>query len=363
MKKIVIVFAAILISGLTLFGAGCSVYSLYPGRKAFIGISMPNNTAQRWVRDGENIANKLKSAGYATKLVYAGNDPALQAKQLDDMIDAGAKCLVITPVDSEPLKKSLNKARKAGVKIVSYDRLIMNTDAVNCYVTFDSVITGKMIGQYVESHLGLDKGKGPYNIEFLAGAPDDNNASNMHEGILSVLSKYIGTKQLQIPSGHVSFDDTSIARWNSDLPGERMAAIMDKSYSNGVHIDAVVSEFDQYSYKVTDVLQKNGYKPKERWPLITGLDGETDAARAILKGTQSMTVFKDTRVLSDSCVEVVNTLMNDGKINRLAGGRSFSTGIMAVPAVLTIPVVVDTTNLRDEMIESGYYQPEEIGIE
>ena len=118
MKKIVIVFAAILISGLTLFGAGCSVYSLYPGRKAFIGISMPNNTAQRWVRDGENIANKLKSAGYATKLVYAGDDPALQAKQLDDMIDAGAKCLVITPVDSEPLKKSLNKARKAGVKIV-----------------------------------------------------------------------------------------------------------------------------------------------------------------------------------------------------------------------------------------------------
>ena len=100
-----------------------------------------------------------------------------------------------------------------------------------------------------------------------------------------------------------------------------MAAIMDKSYSNGVHIDAVVSEFDQYSYKVTDVLQKNGYKPKERWPLITGLDGETDAARAILNGTQSMTVFKDTRVLSDSCVEVVNTLMNDGKINRLAGGR------------------------------------------
>ena len=76
-----------------------------------------------------------------------------------------------------------------------------------------------------------------------------------------------------------------------------------------------------------------------------------------------MTVFKDTRVLSDSCVEVVNTLMNDGKINRLAGGRSFSTGIMAVPAVLTIPVVVDITNLRNEMIESGYYQPEEIGIE
>lgn len=360
MKKVLALLMSIF---LIIFSAGCGGTDTAKKNdadgKKVVGVLMPNKVVKRWIKDGADIKRQLEEKGYAVDLRYAENEPPTQIKQIDEMIKNGVSCLVITPIDSTKLVDVLDKAKKNNIPVISYDRLLMDTNAVSYYATFDNKGVGVLIGRYVEDKLGLKNGKGPYNIEFFAGSRDDNNANFLNTGLFEVLQPYIDNKQLIVPSEQTDLDLISILRWSQEAAENRMEDILTNYYADGKKLDVVIAPSDTISYGIENILEKHGYKVGENWPIITGQDAEIEGLKNILSGKQTMTVFKDTRVLASKCVTMVEAVL-DGKEPEINDSVSYDNRKFVVPSYLCTPVVVDKSNLKKELIDSGFYTEDDL---
>ena len=152
-----------------------------------IGVAMPTQSLQRWNQDGANMKMMLEAAGYVVDLQYANNDVALQVAQIENTILNGADILVISAIDGSSLGTVLAIAKEEGIPVIAYDRLIMETDAVSYYATFDNYKVGQLQGEYLVQALGLETLEGSVNMEIVAGSPDDNNARYFYQGAIDVL--------------------------------------------------------------------------------------------------------------------------------------------------------------------------------
>ncbi len=160
--------------------------------KGTIGISMPTKSSARWIADGDNMVKALKAKGYDTDLQYADNDIPTQLAQIENMITKKEKVLVIAAIDGTTLSDALQKAADAGIKVISYDRLIVGSPNVDYYATFDNFQVGVEQANSLLHGLGIDEGKtGPFNIELFGGSADDNNAFFFYNGAMSVLQPLI----------------------------------------------------------------------------------------------------------------------------------------------------------------------------
>lgn len=324
-----------------------------------VGVAMPTQSSQRWIQDGGNMKEKLEALGYTVDLQYAEDDVQAQVSQLENMITNGANCLVVASIDSSALVNVLNQAKENNIPVVAYDRLLMDTDAVSYYATFDNKGVGTEIGKYVEETLGLKDGKGPYNVEFFAGSPDDNNAHMLNDGVFEVLQPYLDKGQLVCQSGQLDFDSICTLRWSQEEAQKRMENILSGYYSQGEDVDVVVSAFDGLSYGIAAALEGAGYKVGEKWPVITGQDAELMAAKNILSGKQSQSIFKDTRILADKCVTMVQAVL-EGTEPEINDEETYNNNVIVVPSYLCTPVSVYKDNLNEVLVTSGYYTEEQL---
>ncbi len=329
------------------------------GDKVKIGVSMPTKSLQRWNQDGANMENKLKEKGYEVDLQFAENKVEMQVSQIENMITKGCKVIVVGAIDGGSLSAVLDEAKNAGVKVISYDRLIMNTDAVNYYATFDNFGVGKIQGEYIEQKLGLKEGKGPYNFEITTGPLDDNNVVFFFGGAMEVLKPYIDKGQLVIRSGQVTREQCATPNWDEAKAQERMDNIL-TTYYNGVNLDAVLCSNDSTSLGVQSALKSAGYNtPDKPMPLVTGQDANLPNVKAIINGEQSMSVFKDTRALADQVVKMVDAILA-GKEPEVNDTKSYNNGVKVVPSYLLRPAFVDKSNYKKLLIDSGYYTEAEL---
>ena len=142
-----------------------------------VGVSMPTQSLQRWNQDGTNMKATLEGAGYTVDLQYAGdNDIPTQVAQIENMISGGCEVLVIAAIDGSSLTEVLKSAKDKDIPVIAYDRLLMNSDAVTYYATFDNYKVGIFQGEFIRDQLNLDSEAGPFNIELFTGSPDDNNS-------------------------------------------------------------------------------------------------------------------------------------------------------------------------------------------
>lgn len=172
-----------------------------------VGISMPTKSLERWNRDGSYLKAQFEGKGCSVELTYSDNKIDQQVKDIENLIADKVNLLVVAAIDGESLSNVLNNAKGANIPVISYDRLIMNTDAISYYISFDNYKVGQLQGQYVIDKLGLktdDKSK-TYNIEFTAGDPADNNATFFFNGAMDTLKPYIDAGILKIPSGQKTF--------------------------------------------------------------------------------------------------------------------------------------------------------------
>ena len=323
-----------------------------------VGVAMPTQTAQRWIQDGDHIKSKLEKAGYTVELKYAEDDIQKQVEQIKEMIDGGASCLVIASIDSTKLVNVLEKAKEKNIPVIAYDRLLMDTDSVSYYATFDNKGVGILIGRYVEEKLDLRNTDKTFNAEFFAGSDDDNNAHFLNEGVFEVLQPYIDSGKLKVPSGGTDFNAISILRWSQEGAQSRMSELL-KIYYKDKKIDAVISPSDKMDYGIINALTAAGYKVGEDFPIVTGQDAELQAIKNIWSGSQSMTVFKDTRILAEKCVTMVEAVLA-GKAPEINDTISYDNRKMVVPAYLCQPIIIDKNNIDSELVESGYYTKAEI---
>jgi len=270
---------AALLSGI--FTSGCG---LTGEGGQMIGVSMPSTTLQRWNQDGENIARQLMAKGYQVDLKNADDDVALQVSQIEGMIGENCKVLVIAAIDSQALKGALAEAADRGIKVIAYDRLIMDSPNVDYYATFNNFDVGVMQGRYIESALGLKNGGGPYNMEIFSGSPNDNNSKFFYNGAMSVLSPYIESEALIVRSGQTDADSTAIMNWVDTAAELRMRELLTQYYGGGERLDAVLSPNDGLAMGVIRALRAAGYGEGKPFPIITGQDCDKDNVIAMLKG-------------------------------------------------------------------------------
>jgi putative multiple sugar transport system substrate-binding protein len=323
--------------------------------KDTVGIAMPTKSSSRWIADGNNMVKQLKEAGYKTFLQYAEDDIPTQLSQVENMIVRGVDVLVIAAIDGTTLSSALKKAADAGIKVVAYDRLIVGSPHVDYYATFNNFQVGVLQAQGIESALGLDVGKGPFNIELFGGSPDDNNAYFFYDGAMSVLQPYIDAGKLNVVSGQTGMDKVSTLRWDGAVAQARMDNLLSAHYSSK-RIDAVLSPYDGLSIGILSSLKGVGYGSGDMpMPIISGQDAEIPSVKSILAGEQTATIFKDTRELARVTVGMVNALMTGSK-PEINDTKTYDNGVKVVPSYLLKPVLVDISNWEDVLLGSGYYK-------
>ncbi|WP_113867720.1 multiple monosaccharide ABC transporter substrate-binding protein [Paraliobacillus ryukyuensis] len=329
------------------------------GDQQTVGISMPTKSWERWVKDGENMAEQLEALGYATDLQFAEDVVENQVSQIENMITKGVDILIIGSIDGSALTEVLEQAERQEIPVIAYDRLIMNSDHVSYYATFDNFQVGVLQAQYLEEKLNLKDGEGPFNIELFAGSPDDNNAYFFWDGAMSVLQPYIDNGELVVQSGQTGFQQGATLRWDGAEAQERMDNLLSAHYSDK-NIDAVLSPFDGISIGVISSLKAVGYGTEEKpLPIITGQDAQTSSIKSIIAGEQTQTIFKDTRKLAEKAASMAEAILND-KEPEVNDTETYDNGNKIVPAYLVDPVSVDINNYEKVLIESGYYTEEDL---
>ncbi|MGJ5946250.1 multiple monosaccharide ABC transporter substrate-binding protein [Streptomyces neyagawaensis] len=321
---------------------------------ATIGISMPTKSSERWIADGNNVVKDLESKGYKTQLVYGEDDPAKQVSQIENMITQGVKALIVAAIDNKSMNNVLQQAKDAKIPVISYDRLILGTENVDYYASFDNEKVGELQGDYIVNKLGLKSGKkGPFNIELFAGSNDDNNTRYFFQGAMNVLKPYIDKKQLVVKSGQTELTKVTTLRWDGATAQRRMDDILTKSYKSG-KVDAVLSPYDGISIGIISALKSDGYGSKDKpLPVVTGQDAEVASVKSIIAGDQSMTVYKDTRELAKVASSMVDALLN-GKKPETNDTETYDNQAKVVPAYLLEPVAVDKENYQKVVVDSGY---------
>jgi putative multiple sugar transport system substrate-binding protein len=323
--------------------------------KATIGIAMPTKSSARWIDDGNNMVKVLKARGYNTDLQYAEDDIPNQLSQVENMVTKGAKVLVIAAIDGTTLSDVLKQAKAKGITVIAYDRLIRDTPNVDYYATFDNFQVGVLQAQSIEQALGLKEGKGPFNIELFGGSPDDNNAYFFYNGSMSVLQPYIDSGKLVIGSGQKGMDKVSTLRWDGATAQARMDNLLSAFYGRK-RVDAVLSPYDGLSIGIISSLKGVGYGGSgQPMPFVSGQDAEVPSIKAMLRGEQYSTIFKDTRDLAKVTADMVDAALNNKQVS-VNDTTTYKNGVKVVPSYLLKPVVVDKSNWEKVLIDSGYYK-------
>jgi len=352
MKKIVSVVMAALLAASVFAGGNKDA-----GSSVKVGVSMPTKDLQRWNQDGANMKEQLEKAGYKVDLQYAGNDIPTQVSHIENMITGNCKVLVIAAIDGFSLKNCLDSAKSKGIKVISYDRLIMNTDAVSYYATFDNYKVGTIQGNYLVEALGLKSRSksNPVTMEFFTGDPGDNNINFFFGGAMDILKPYLDSGVIVCPSGQTAKAQAATLNWSTEEAQKRMENLItsNKYGPNGTKLDAVYCSNDSTAQGVTNALKGAGYTAAN-FPVVTGQDCDITSVKNMIAGTQAMSIFKDTRTLAAKVVEMVDALCK-GSNPPVNDTKTYDNGTGVIPSYLCEPVFGTKDNYKSLLVDSGYY--------
>lgn len=324
-----------------------------------VGVAMPTKSSQRWIQDGDNMKKQLEAQGYTVDLQYGEDSVDNQVAQIENMISKGAKVLVVASIDGSALTDVLKKAADAGIKTIAYDRLIRDTDNVSYYATFDNKKVGQLQAESIVKGLDLANQAGPFNIELFGGSPDDNNAYFFYDGAMEVLQPFIDEGKLVVKSGQTGMDKVSTLRWDGATAQARMDNILSAFYTSD-KVSAVLSPYDGISIGIISSLKGVGYGSADMpMPIVSGQDAEIPSVKSIIAGEQYSTIFKDTRILAEKCVKMVDAVYK-GTEPEINDTTSYNNGVRVVPSYLCDPVPVDKSNYKEILIDSNYYTEDQL---
>jgi len=349
MRRLVSVTALAAVAALAL--AGCSTRTEEGGgggeaeagfaEDALVGVALPDGTSENWVIAQGLFEDALEEAGFEADVQNAPANGAVaeQQNQINAMVTNGAEVIIIGAKDGATLASQVEAARDQGVTVIAYDRLILNTDAVDYYLAFDNFRVGELQGQALldglaEKFPDVDT----YNVELFSGSPDDNNSGVFFDGAMSVLQPAIDDGTLNVVSGQTEIGQTATQGWLAQNAQSRMDTLLSGSYGS-TELHGVLSPNDTLARAILESVRAAG-KPL---PVVTGQDSEVESVRSIAQGEQYMTIYKDTRALVDEAVSMVQTLQagDDPEVNDT---ESYDNGVKVVPSYLLDPVVVTQEN-------------------
>lgn len=326
-----------------------------------VGIILPTRDETRWTQDEARFKEALDAAGYQVEILFSEKDSAKEKANVESLLTKGIKVLIITPVDGTAAASSAAAARAAGVKVISYDRLIRETDAVDYYVTFDSLAVGAQQAQYL-----VDNATGTGNPLYLyAGAASDNNAFIFFQGAWNVLQPKIadGTFVIKNSSEAIALqakvdltrDEQAkiISQVTTDWAPATAKTLAESNLTVAQAVDKgdvfILAPNDDTARAIGDTFATD--KDVTSF-LITGQDAAPASVQYIIDGKQSMTVFKDVRTLVADAITAAVALLED---KAPAAEGSYENGVIDVPAIQSEVVTVNQANVKALLFDSGYY--------
>ncbi|MGI6085144.1 MAG: substrate-binding domain-containing protein [Acetivibrionales bacterium] len=326
-----------------------------------VGIVLPTKDEPRWVQDETRFVDALRSTDYSVEILFSQGDSAKEKQNVEALIAKGIKVLIICPHDGAGAAAAAEAARKEGITVISYDRLITNTEAVDYYVTFDSFQVGVAQGQYL-----IDNATGKGNPLYLyAGAASDNNAFIFFDGAWSVLQPKVadGTFVIKNSSEAVALQDKATlsrdelgkiigqvtTNWDFNEAKNKAEAHLTAASADDKGDVFILAPNDGTARAIADAFAADkdvsSYK-------VTGQDAEKASIQYIIDGRQSMTVFKDVRTLVNDAINMAVIVLKGSKPETTG---EYDNGNIMVPAKQTEVIVVEKSNVKAAIIDSGYY--------
>jgi len=364
MSKKTIFLASVLLVAALFIGCGNKQKSQDTG-KGLIGVVMPTRSEERWNKDGQAVKEGLEKLGYVVDLEFSDDDIPTQSRQIDDLITKGVKVLVIASIDGSALSSQLANANAAGIPVIAYDRLLMQSPNVDYYVSFDNYKVGGQMGDILITGLKLDQATAskPVIIELFAGSPDDNNSVGFYDGAMDKLKVYMDKGVLKVPSGQIDRAVVGTLRWDAAEAQKRMENLLSAYYSGNVVLNGLLSPYDPISLACLEACKAVGYgsTPGKPLPVVGGQDCIVASCKSILAGEQYATVLKDTRTLGAATVVLVDDIIQGKTISGL-DTKSYNNGAKIVPSLLLDSVIVTKDNLKAEVVDTGYHTAAELGL-
>ena len=305
-----------------------------------IGLSLPTQREERWVKDKQVMEAEAKKFDVDLRVQVTDNDAGKQVAQCENLISQGIKVLILAPHDAYSASVIIDKASKAGIKVISYDRLVTESPLDYYYLSFDNVKVGELQGEFITKKVA----KGSYIV--LAGSPTDNNAKLFREGAMKFIKPLADKGDIKVVM------DQFVKDWQ---PSEAQKLCEQALTANQNKVDAVLAPNDGTAGGCIQALAAQGLAGKVP---ITGQDAELSGAIRIVQGTQSMTIFKDTRELGKRAVQMAVDIANGKAID--TKGQVVNNGKRDVPSVLLTPFTVTKENLDERLISSGYLTREKV---
>jgi putative multiple sugar transport system substrate-binding protein len=336
-RSIWLVISMLILASMVLSACGPSATPTAATPGLAVGVILPTKNEPRWIQDETRFKDAFAQAGYDVQVLFSDGDSAKEKANVESLISQGVKVIIICPQDASAAAAAAQEARDAGVKIISYDRLIRDTEAVDYYVTFDSIAVGAAQAQYL-----VDKASGTDNPLYLyAGAATDNNAFLFFEGAWNVLQPKIadGTFVIKNSSEAVALQDkATLTRdemsqiigqvttdWKFDVAKNLAEANLTAAPAADKGDVFILAPNDGTARSIADAFAADADVTSY---VVTGQDAEEPSVQYIIDGKQSMTVLKDVRTLvSDAIAASVAYARGSAR-----GDRTYNNGVIDVPA-------------------------------
>jgi D-xylose transport system substrate-binding protein len=295
---------------------------------------------ERWEKDKNYLTEKIKKEGAEIIVKEAKQDEQTQDEQVNALLKAGVDVLIITPVNSETAAKYVKKAHEKGVKVIAYDRIIKNCD-LDYYVSFDNIKVGELQAEY------LTRLKPSGNYIILGGAMKDNNSALLRLGQMNVLQPLIDKGDIDI------ILDKNIANWSEEKAYEEINNYLEAENKKP---DAIIASNDILANGAARALKKHGMGKDV---LLSGQDALLEACQRIVKGTQTMTVYKFIESLTATTAKIAVSIAKDEPVMNTQ--ITVNNGETMVPAILLPSMIaVNKNNIRMTIVADGYLDEEKI---
>ena len=302
-----------------------------------IGVSFPTKKETRWINDYEYIRQAASDADVDLIAYIADKNAAEQEEQCDEILKQGVSVLILAPHDARAAGNITAKAKAAGVKVISYDRLVLGSD-IDFYVSFDNVKVGELQAKYITKKAP----SGKYIV--FSGAPTDNNSKMFHSGAMNVLQPFVSSGKIKI------IEDSPIDNWDADIAEKLTDKFIEK---HGTEIAAIIAPNDKTAGGVIQALENHHIGGLVA---VSGQDADFEGARRVVAGLQSMTVFKNSQNLATAAI---GAAMNMALGQPPPSNNVVYNGKGQIPSLLLEPLVADKENIIQMLSQSGHITAEE----
>ncbi|MBK5074136.1 D-xylose ABC transporter substrate-binding protein [Budviciaceae bacterium CWB-B4] len=303
-----------------------------------IGMAIDDLRLERWQKDRDIFVSKAESLGAKVFVQSANGNEETQMSQIENMINRGVDVLVIIPYNGQVLSNVIAEAKREGIKVLAYDRMINDAD-IDFYISFNNEKVGELQAQSLVERVPQG------NYFLMGGSPVDNNAKLFRQGQMNVLNPLIKEGKIKIVGD----------QWVDAWLAENALKIMENALTaNNNKIDAVVASNDATAGGAIQALVAQGLSGKVA---ISGQDADLAGIKRIVAGTQTMTVYKPISKLANDAAEIAVEM---GKGETPKANATLNNGKKDVPSYLLTPIQVDKSNIDSTVVADGFHSKESI---